>query len=267
MATIRQLEPTLRKPPRALLCIHGAGGSAAIFRVQLAKLRFALRHDFELVFATAPFVSGAGPGVLPLFEGMEPFYSWFQQDPTRQDAGEQDDNKGEEEKQRMATTQSPSIEKRVQAVQAPIRQAVENWQYTNPETPIVGIVAFSEGALVATLLLWQQKMGRVPWLPTMNIAMFVCSYYREEATEFMRAESAHNDTKILINVPTLHLQGRQDFAREGSKKLVGWHFLPRFAHVLEFQGQHQFPNRRADVEETIKRFLQLHEKEKTAGLY
>lgn len=248
MGSIRKPGPTPLKPPRALLCLHGAGGSAAIFRVQLAKLRYALRHEFELVFATAPFVSDAGPGVLPLFEGMGPYYSWFQP--------EQDDMEPR-----------PSIEERIRAVQPPIRRAVQDWQDAHPDTPIVGVVAFSEGALVASLLLWEQQMGRVPWLPRLNIAMFVCCYYREEATEYMRARSAHDEAKTLINVPTLHLLGRRDFAREGSKKLVARHFQPRFAHVLEFQGQHQFPNRRGDVEETVKRFLQIHEKAKIAGLY
>lgn len=249
--------PILRKPSRALLCIHGAGGSAAVFRVQLAKLSAALRNDFQLVYVTAPFPSDAGPGVLPLFQDMGPFYTWFTKNDGKRSGNTNDANE-------ESNTQ---IEERVRALDAPINKVVQDWEETNPESPIVGVVAFSEGALVATLLLWQQQMGRLPWLPTLSIAMFICGYYRDEVTQYIKSESPERDTDSLIHVPTLHLQGRQDFGRDGSRKLAEIHYTPRFAHVLEFQGAHQFPNRRPDVEETVKRFLELHRKALAAGSY
>lgn len=176
---------------------------------------------------------------------MGPYYSWFEDD---------NDN-----------TTSPSVDERLLAVNAPLKKTIDDWQQVNPQIPIVGVIAFSEGALVAALLLWQQQMGRLPWFPKMSIALFICCYYQDQATEYMRGEVQDNAEKLLINVPTLHLQGRQDFALEGSKKLVARHYSPQYADVLEFQGQHHFPNRRGDVEETVKRFLQLWQKTKMAG--
>jgi pimeloyl-ACP methyl ester carboxylesterase len=243
------------KAPKALLCIHGAGGSATIFRVQTAKLRMALRHEFEFVYATAPFTSEPGPGVLPLFQGMGPYYSWFKDDGDKNIRV----NPLEHAEKSSANT---SVGERLLAVNTPVQKVIEDWQKNNPQTPIVGVVAFSEGALVATLLMWQQQMGRLPWLPKMNSAMFICCYYTEELTDYMRAESPDDQETLLINVPTLHLQGRQDFVLERSKKMVATHYLPQNADVLEFHGQHHVPNRKGDLDEAIRRFLNMYKYQK-----
>jgi pimeloyl-ACP methyl ester carboxylesterase len=243
------------KAPKALLCIHGAGGSATIFRVQTAKLRMALRHEFEFVYATAPFTSEPGPGVLPLFQGMGPYYSWFKDDGDKNIRV----NPLENAEKSSANT---SVGERLLAVNTPVQKVIEDWQKNNPQTPIVGVVAFSEGALVATLLMWQQQMGRLPWLPKMNSAMFICCYYTEELTDYMRAESPDDQETLLINVPTLHLQGRQDFVLERSKKMVATHYLPQNADVLEFHGQHHVPNRKGDLDEAIRRFLNMYKYQK-----
>lgn len=241
------------KARKAILCVHGAGGSASIFRVQTAKVRMALRQEFEFVFATAPFLSDAGPGVLPMFQGMGPYYSWFQND-NNDDSSEDSFDQNDRDR-----NSPPTLSERIEAINVPVKKAVTDWQKANPRIPIVGLMAFSEGALAATLLLWQQEMGRLPWLPKLSIAMFVCCYYREEATEYMREESQHNEDKLLIKVPTLHLLGRQDFALEGSRRLMKTHYLPQHADSLEFEGQHQFPSRRVDIEEAVKRFLRIYE--------
>jgi hypothetical protein len=154
------------------------------------------------------------------------------------------------------------VGERLLAVNTPVQKVIEDWQKNNPQTPIVGVVAFSEGALVATLLMWQQQMGRLPWLPKMNSAMFICCYYTEELTDYMRAESPDDQETLLINVPTLHLQGRQDFVLERSKKMVATHYLPQNADVLEFHGQHHVPNRKGDLDEAIRRFLNMYKYQK-----
>jgi pimeloyl-ACP methyl ester carboxylesterase len=235
--------PRLTPPPKAskaLLCIHGAGGSANIFRVQTARLRWALRHEFEFVYTTAPFISEPGPGVLPLFQGMDPYHSWFEKDIAEQPGAK------------------TSVSDRLLAVNGPIRTVVEGWQEENPQIPIVGVLAFSEGALVAALLMWQQQMGRLSWFPKMSVAMFICCYYTDEATDYIRAESSGDKEMLLINVPTLHLHGLQDFALEGSRKLAATHFSPQNADILEFQGRHHIPNRKNDVDEAVSRFLNMY---------
>lgn len=62
-----------------IACFHGGGSNAEIFSVQCQMLDPYLSQDFELVFFDAPYICGAGPGVLPAFEPelYAPYRSWF----------------------------------------------------------------------------------------------------------------------------------------------------------------------------------------------
>lgn len=73
--TRRRSEVFGSKP--ALLLLHGAGSSAAIFRIQTHFLAKALSPYFDLVYVDAPIHSAPGPGILPYFQGMEAYYRWF----------------------------------------------------------------------------------------------------------------------------------------------------------------------------------------------
>ncbi|KUI64942.1 Esterase LovG [Cytospora mali] len=71
----RRAEGFGHKP--VLLLLHGAGSSAAIFRIQTHFLAKALSPYFDLVYVDAPLRSAPGPGILPYFQGMEAYYRWF----------------------------------------------------------------------------------------------------------------------------------------------------------------------------------------------
>lgn len=73
--TRRRSEVFGSKP--VLLLLHGAGSSAAIFRIQTHFLAKALSPYFDLVYVDAPIQSAPGPGILPYFQGMEAYYRWF----------------------------------------------------------------------------------------------------------------------------------------------------------------------------------------------
>ncbi|RYP42777.1 hypothetical protein DL768_010233 [Monosporascus sp. mg162] len=225
--------PEDRGLPRALLCIHGAGSSGAIFRIQITKLRMALKDEFDFVFVNGPHLASPGAGVLPWFEGAGPYYAWF--------------------KEVEAT-----LEQRIAQINDTVQDTIRRWDSTkkNPHARIVGVVAFSEGALTATLLLWQQKMGRVPWLPTFHFATLMCCYFRQEVAEYMRGDVG-SDEKPVINVPTLHVHGKRDFCLTGSRRLVANHYLPEYAKVMEFDGTHHPPMKREDVEVAVKHILCL----------
>ncbi|KAL1880160.1 hypothetical protein Daus18300_001523 [Diaporthe australafricana] len=60
-----------------LLLLHGAGSSAAIFRIQTHFLAKALSPYFDLIYVDAPLRGAPGPGILPYFQGMEAYYRWF----------------------------------------------------------------------------------------------------------------------------------------------------------------------------------------------
>lgn len=73
--TRRRTEAFGSKP--VLLLLHGAGSSAAIFRIQTHFLAKALSPYFDLIYVDAPVRSAPGPGILPYFQGMDAYYRWF----------------------------------------------------------------------------------------------------------------------------------------------------------------------------------------------
>ncbi|GKT48781.1 esterase mlcF [Colletotrichum spaethianum] len=225
--------PEDRGLPKAILCIHGAGSSGDIFRIQLTKIRTALKHEFDFVFVNGPHLTSPGPGVLPWFEGAGPYYSWFKEE-------------------------DATMERRLEQINDAVKDAQEQWDSTkkNPHSRIVGVMAFSEGSLAATMLLWQQSMGRLPWLSTLHFATLMCCYFRQEAAEYMCADLA-GEEKALINVPTLHVHGKRDFCLAGARRLVANHYLSEYAQVMEFDGTHHVPMKREDVDRAVRLVLRL----------
>ena len=114
-------------PPRLprILCLHGGGTSALIFKIQTIKLASILRSHFHLVFLDAPFPCPAGRGVLPVFESVGPYYRWT---PVK----EGDD---------------------VARVRTAIRKAMIE---EGDGMPFVGILGFSQGAMLAAGILMEQ---------------------------------------------------------------------------------------------------------------
>ncbi|KAI6300525.1 hypothetical protein PoMZ_02611 [Pyricularia oryzae] len=117
-------------PTKAILCLHGGGTSGSIFRMQLAKIRLQLKDEFEFVFMDAPYPADAGPGILPIFAAAAPFFGWF-------------------------GGSSADIDGRLETINTSVRAAIEGWAASRTTlATIVGILAFSEGALAASMLLW-----------------------------------------------------------------------------------------------------------------
>ncbi|OHF04572.1 efflux pump [Colletotrichum orchidophilum] len=179
---------------------------------------------------------------------MGPYRSWFWKDDG--DKTTRVNRANDEEKPSAETS---SVGGRLLAVNKPVQEVVEDWQKNNPQIPIVGVIAFSDGALVAALLIWQQQTGRPPWFPKMDVAMFICCYYTEEATDYIKTESPDDQKAILMNVPSVHLQGLQDFALQGSRKLAATHFSPGNADILQFQGGHHIPKRSLGASAVLSR--------------
>lgn len=201
----------------------------------MSQIRLALKDEFDFIFVDAPFPAPAGPGVLPLFKGADPFFGWF---------------RGED----------ATMEARIDSINMAVKNGVEEWERGKKvaNAKIVGVIAFSEGALVASLLLWQQQLGKAPWLPKLELAVFVCCYFAQEVGEHMVAEAGrHGMDKALINVPTLHVHGRRDFALGRARRLVEDHYAPQFVDILEFDGGHQLPSTATDRQELVARILKL----------
>ncbi|EHK97152.1 hypothetical protein M7I_7106 [Glarea lozoyensis 74030] len=62
-----QIQDRTLSLPR-IMCLHGGGTNAKIFRMQCRALIAQLKSEFRFVFAEAPFISEAGPDVMRLIE-------------------------------------------------------------------------------------------------------------------------------------------------------------------------------------------------------
>ncbi|KZL86154.1 oxidoreductase [Colletotrichum incanum] len=218
---------------RAILCIHGSGSSPLIFRFQISSFGIAMKNEFDFVFATGPHEARAGPEVLPFFKGMDPYFTWFRDE-------------------------AEATENKIEAFNASIRSVTDAWATTHPESSIVGVLGFSQGALAATLLLWQQQAGKIPWLPRLRFGILICSGYNYEATEYMRQQSGptasgdgDGDANILIKVPTIHLLGRQDWALRYSKMMLAIHYSSHHATAIEFEGRHECPRQQDIIRKVV----------------
>lgn len=190
-----------------------------------------MKENFEFVYADAPHVAVAGPDVLPFFAGMDPYFSWF-----RKGAKDTDEE--------------------IELFNASIKKSVEKWTRTNPQSQIVGVLGFSQGGLASTVLLWEQQMGLVPWLPKLEFGVLICCAYSDVATAYMRAHSGSDD-KMLIKTPSLHLHGRQDCNLGQARETLATHYSPEFAQVIEFEGEHHVPKKWEDIQKVTKTTRQL----------
>lgn len=110
----------------SILCLHGGGTNATIFKVQIIRLQRALSPHFNFVFLDGPFSSPPGPGVLPFFEGCGPFLRW--------NKSPSDPNLPEETKELIANACK--------------------------EIEFVGVLGFSAGAKLAAGLLLEQQVKK-----------------------------------------------------------------------------------------------------------
>ncbi|KAF2969145.1 hypothetical protein GQX73_g4382 [Xylaria multiplex] len=188
-------------PPK-ILCLHGSGTSAAIFRIQAIRLSRILQSHFELVYVDGFIDTPPGPGVLPFFEGMEPYKRWLT------------DKDGHEE------NPWPDLGKLVELF--------------NRNGPFVGIIAFSQGAKAATYLLrWLEQRGQQLDFAALfgGTVPFRLKIGTEEWAELI---------KPTIITRSIHVIGDDDPWRSESEALME-HYDKPTQSLIRFKGGHHMP--------------------------
>lgn len=234
---------TSKSPPRLprLLCLHGGGTSAMIFKIQTMRLASLLRPHFHLVYVNAPFPCPPGLGVLPVFESAGPYYRWT---PV---------NEGDD----------------VARVRIAIRKAMIE---DGDGMPFVGIMGFSQGAMLAAgILMEQSRTGGglagedvkfhfgvflVPGFPPIGVD----SRYTGLGDKYEYGKGAADSRYWgAIKVPSVHMHGLRDPVLEKSRALAkcfpdpddeGGEEVPKT--VLEFQTEHHLPLGNGGMEDTKK---------------
>ncbi|KAI1123287.1 serine hydrolase FSH [Nemania abortiva] len=205
-------------PPK-ILCLHGSGTSADIFRIQAIRLGRLLQPHFELVYVDGFIDTGAGPGVLPFFEGMEPYKRWLT------------DKDGQEER--------------------PWSDLPKLVEVFNRNGPFVGIIGFSQGAKAAThLIRWLEQRGQ----QLDFAALFGGTVpFRLEVGGERWAELI----KPTIITRSIHVIGDDDPWRSESEALMD-HYDKLSRSLIRFKGGHHMPVDPAINEELAKLIIACH---------
>ena len=213
-----------------LLCLHGGGTSALIFKIQTRRLQWALRSTFKFVFADGPFQSGPGPGVLPAFEGCEPYYRWL--------------NPG-----------SPTAEQDQRRVRQVLKKVM-----MDDGGEFVGVLGFSQGGrLTAGLLADQAEGNAAEGMPHWKFGVMLCGSYPPLSLSLARSPSVkpsqgidehgeirEPDEDEIIHIPSVLVRGTLDPHCEKGRRLVEYFDL-EMASVLVFKMGHHLPGAAGDT--------------------
>jgi predicted esterase len=219
-----------------ILCLHGHGTSGAIFEAQTRNIRQALRAQYKFVYIDAPHESEAGPGVYPVFEDAGPFYSWFSK----------------------PTISEPDIR---ETISSKAKELAGLGKYVETQlaerniktSDVVAVMGFSQGTIVASLLLLQAQWRDARW-GNLRFGILLSGACREDFV------SAFTGQKLKI--PTVHVHGLEDPFLKSSRMLTREVFHPNSANVLEFNGGHHIPRRPSDLGRLTMHIRDLNKKSK-----
>lgn len=193
-----------------ILCLHGYGSSIAIFQAQTRHIRAALALEAQFVFVAGPFEAPPGPGILPYFANCGPYGSWFSAESFSADA--------QPEAKFMETVST--IEKMLA-------------QQDLTTLDVAGVMGFSQGALMASLLAVISQNNDSRW-PNLQVAILLCGAYHKDATEMLPGSR--------LCIPSIHLHGLQDPHLESSRMLYSELYDPSTAVIIEADMGHSLPH-------------------------
>ena len=231
-------DPTLRLP--RILCLHGGGTNAKIFRAQCRALEAKLRFSFHLCFADAPFPSRPGPDVVSVYKDFGPFQRWLR---WRED--------------------QPEIEAAAAVLQ--IEMSLEAAMQADNEKgatgPWVGLLGFSQGAKMCASLLFRQQVraeklgkhcagsnfrfavlmaGRGP-LVSLDPALIMTPSLVDAAHLGFQVFIDRNRTDHLLRLPTIHVHGLRDQGLLLHQQLKEQYCERGSTRLIEWKGAHRVP--------------------------
>jgi hypothetical protein len=222
-----------------------------IFR---AQARSVIKHlpDFRLVFAEAPFFSTSGPGVVPVYESWGPFRRWLRWRPEHPEIDDKD----------AADMIFSSLER------CKIEDAGDG--------PWVGLLGFSQGAKIAASILYDQQIrsgrpldssrthtnyrfgvlfaGRGPLI---NFCENGATPLPGFATGGQMSTTERFDyypgqlPAVPLRIPTIHVHGLNDVGLDWHRRLLKRYHDPTASTVVEWDGTHRMPLKRADVMKVV----------------
>ncbi|KAI9878067.1 MAG: hypothetical protein M1830_002016 [Pleopsidium flavum] len=254
-------DSTLHLP--RILCLHGGGTNARIFRAQCRVLERALRPTFRLCYAQAPFPSEPGPDVTSVYKDFGPFRAWLRwlpADPERE------------------------AKSAVEQIQESLRNAMAEDDKKGATGEWVALLGFSQGAkMCASLLFLQQARaerfgGYHGVMPSFRFAVLLAGRgplvvldpelvmtpglvdASGLSTTSNPAQQSFTAVEHRLHLPTIHVHGMQDPGLDLHRKLLYQYCDETHARLIEWDGNHRVPIKTKDVTPVVEEILSMAEK-------
>jgi len=268
MPSLPSTAPDTKPLPR-ILCLHGGGVNAAIFKLQSRSLVRHLQHSFRLVWADGPFYCDPHPDIIQVYGSYAPFRRWLRWLPEHAEIG---------------------AESCIEEVGYALKSAMEDDDREGATGEWVGLMGFSQGAkLSASILLEQQARedkaqmggtrvgdswigipgvswrfsillaGRAP-LSNFNPAIMkskalVSTADISEGFQFCEAV----DDDVILRKSTLHVHGTADPGLHLHQRLLQEYCEDGTTTLLEWDGAHRVPIKSKDVDRVVDAIYDLAE--------
>lgn len=223
-----------------ILCLHGGGTNARIFRAQCRVLEAHLKSRFRLVYPNAPFPAQPGADVLSVYAEWGPFRKWI--------PGEKLDV------QKMCAEEIDEC----------IQEAMYEDDMKGGTGEWVGLLGFSQGAKIGASLLYRQQQndavsdhyyGFSISEPKWRFAVLMAG----RAPIVMLEPSALSEQyqTELLRLPTLHVHGLADPGLEHHRRLLTDACDEDSVRLAEWNGGHRIPVKTKDVASVVFQILDL----------
>ncbi|KAI1166052.1 serine hydrolase FSH [Nemania serpens] len=259
-------DSTLHHP--RILCLHGGGTNARIFRAQCRIVSRFLEPHFRLAFAEAPYLSSAGPDVVAVYASEGPFKRWLRWLPAHEKLED---------------------EVAVRDIDNSLKKAMDDDDAQGADGPWVGLLGFSQGAKLAMSLLFRQQQrvsrraergnegkageagdgiydgwkfvvvlaGRAP-LVNLEPGIFRSSLLSEPSEislsgtpDLMEMASGRH----VLRLPSIHVHGLADPGLHLHQQLYEQYTEPEYARLLQWDGAHRVVLKGTDVQPVVDAIL------------
>ena len=250
-------DSTLHLP--RILCLHGGGTNARIFRAQCRGLITQLKSEFRLVYAEAPFASQAGPDVMSVYSRWGPFKRWLRWRPEHPEI---------------------SAEDTVRNIDLSLEAAMRQDDEIGASGEWVALLGFSQGVKVCASLLYRQQLraqtlgrhltgssfhfgvllaGRAPLISldadiTLNPPLPDASQITD--VKGYNRPILHNEGHVL-RIPTIHVHGTRDQGLNLHRQLFEDFCAPTSKRLIEWNGDHRVPLKFNDVLPVARQIREL----------
>lgn len=247
----------------------GVGSNADVLFLQTRVLRDRLSLSFRFVFANGPFFCEAGPGMLPVYGGADPFRRWFRWSPSHR-------------------VLKPKYH--IEAIRRCLEDAMAGDDESGGCGPWVGLLGFSQGARLSASILFEsqrrqesQIKGEKPGGYEGDLDSMLWSQHWQFAVLFSgpaplvalspdigdlplqsptELDLSHKELdkldptgKLAIDRPTLHVIGIQDEWAPSQRRLHDIYCSEESKSLLEWDGDHRIPMQSPEIEQICARML------------